>query len=465
MPRRSRKSRAGSKKKGAGLPVLNPNAAGIDIGAEFHMVAVPEGSDEHPVRRFRSFTTDLHALADWLAACGIETVAMESTGVYWIPLFELLEERAFEVVLVNAHHVKNVPGRKSDVSDCQWIQRLHSFGLLAASFRPADEIVSLRGYLRHRENLVRYAAAHIQHMQKALTQMNVQLHHVISNITGETGMAIMRDIVSGNHDPQALAKHRNFRCRASEETIAAALTGNYRPEHLFALKQALQLYDFYKKQIEECDAEIEGKLAHLTAHSSHDLQGLPPPRKPHPPRDNEPRFDARPLLYQLTGADLTQIDGIGPYTAMRLISEIGTDMSRWSNVKKFTAWTTLAPRNKITGGKVITSKTQSSANRVAYLLRGSVRSLIRTQTALGAHYRRLAARIGRPKAITATARKLAEHIYRALRYGTQYQDPGADYYDIQHRTRVLGNLSRRAKSLGYQLVPLRSSEPAHAAVS
>ena len=467
MASRLKRRKSTTRKRTTKFSVVHPNAAGIDIGAEFHMVAVPADRDEHPVRKFSSFTTDLHAIADWLADCGIDTVAMESTGVYWIPLFELLEERGFEVVLVNAHHVKNVPGRKTDVSDCQWLQRLHSCGLLGASFRPTDEIVALRGYLRHRENLVRYAAAHVQHMQKALTLMNVQLNHVISKIMSQTGLAIMRDIVDGNHDPQALAKHRNFRCQASEQTIAAALAGNYRPEHVFALRQALELHDFYQDKIKQCDIEIEAKLAELSARSSHDIEELPPPRATHKRKDNEPYFDARPRLFQLTGVDLTQIDGIGPYTAVRLISEIGTDMSRWANVKRFTAWTTLAPRHKITGGKVLSSKTQTSANRVAHLLRSCARSLIRSNTALGAHYRRLATRLGPPKAITATARKLAEHVYRSLKYGPQYRykDPGPHAYDLRYRARVVANLSRRARSLGFQVVPLEGDATTQPAVS
>ena len=330
------------------LKQINVNVAGIDCGSAEHFVAVPPERDPEPVRSFRSFTADLHRLADWLATCGVTSVAMESTGVYWIPLYEILEARGFEVLLVNARHVKNVPGRKSDVSDCEWLRELHTVGLLRGSFRPEAAITALRGYLRHRETLVQSAVSHIQRMQKALVQMNLQLHLVVSDITGVTGMRILRDIVAGQTDPHQLAKHRDHRCRASETEVAAALTGNYRPEHLFALKQNLELFDAFHLKLQSCDAAIESHLQ-LLAQRSTPSTPLPPPRTTSKPRVNEPRFELRPLLHQITGVDLSQIDAIGPYTALRLLAEIGSDMNRWPTEKHFTSWLTLAPNNRISG--------------------------------------------------------------------------------------------------------------------
>jgi transposase len=452
------KGRRTTRRRKAKLQCINPDVAGVDVGARFHLVAVPEDRDEQPVRRFESFTNDLYRLADWLQACGITSVAMESTGVYWIPLYDILEYRGFEVLLVNARHVKNVPGRKSDVQDCQWIQQLHSYGLLRGSFRPSEDILAVRSYLRHREVLVRYAASHVQHMQKALTQMNVQLHNVISDISGRTGMAIIRDIVDGIVDPRQLAQHRHGRCRASEEQIAEALTGHYRPEHVFSLKQALYLYDTYQAQIDECDQMIEAALDHLRKQGPKAGTPPPPPRRQEQRTGNQPTIELRSPLYEMTGGDLTQIDGIGSYTALRLVSEVGCDMSRWPDAGHFAGWACLVPRNKITGGKLISSRTQSSANRVGYLLRMAAQSAGRTQTALGAFYRRLSARIGKAKAITATARKIAEHVYRVLACGMHYKDPGADAYDQQQKTRVLKSIRRRAKNLGFQLVPIEASQ-------
>ncbi|MGQ0774949.1 MAG: IS110 family transposase, partial [Pseudonocardiales bacterium] len=394
------------------LERINPNAAGIDCGSDTHYVAVAPGRDATPVRAFHAFTADLHRLADWLTACGVTTAAMESTGVYWIPLFEILEARGIAVLLVNARHVKNVPGRKTDVVDCQWLQELHSVGLLRGSFRPTAAIAALRAYLRHRETLVQSASTHIQRMQKALIQMNLQLSIVISDITGVTGLRILRDIIAGQTDPHILAQHRDHRCQASEAEITAALTGHYRPEHLFVLQQNLALFDVYQAQLATCDAAIEGHILTLAAAAPAPRRPAPAPRTRKKPRNNEPRFDIRTPLHHLTGVDLTQIDAIGPYSALRLLSEIGTDMSRWPTEKHFTSWLTLAPRNKISGGRLLSSKTQPSANRAATILRMSAMNLGRTDTALGAFYRRLAYRVGKAKAITATARKLAILVYR-----------------------------------------------------
>jgi transposase len=444
-----------------------PNAAGIDCGAAMHYVAVPADRDPTPVRSFTTFTAALHGLADWLTACGVTTVAMESTGVYWIPLFELLEARGLDVVLVNARHVKNAPGRKSDVLDCQWLQELHSVGLLRGSFRPTAAIAALRAYLRHRDTLVQSAALHIQRMQKALVQMNLQLSVVLSDITGVTGLRIIRDILAGQTDPQVLARHRDVRCQASEADIVAALTGHYRPEHLFVLQQNLELFDIYRQQLTACDAAIQAHLATLTAQAPPPARPLPAPRTKTPPkaRDNAPRFDIRTPLHHLTGIDLTQIDTIGPYSALRLLAEIGTDMTRWPTEKHFTSWLTLAPHTKITGGRRLRAPTLPSANRAAVILRLAAMSLGRTDTALGAFYRRLAYRVGKAKAITATARKLAILVYRSLKHGLLYQDPGAAAYDAHHRRRVLHRLRQRAAHLGFALVCRDTGEILEGAVS
>src|SRR3989441_2086892 len=432
------------------LSTINPDAAGIDVGSTFHVVAVPGDRDDIPVRAFRTFSGDLHRLADWLEETGIKTVAMESTGVYWIPVFEILEARGFEVLLVNARDVKNVPGRKTDVNDAQWLQQLHQHGLLRGSFRPRDGVVRLRAYLRHRERMVDYAASHIQHMQKALMQMNVQLHHVVTDITGVTGMRIIRAIVSGNQRPEQLAEFRDVRCAASEATIRAALTGNYRAEHIFALRHALELYDVHQAKITECDFEIERVLHSLNATRAAPEAPLPPVR--HAKARNEPKFEVRPALYTLLGADLTQIHGFGPYTVLRLVSECGDDMRKWPTAKHFTSWLSLAPGNKISGGRLLSSKTRRSSNRAAALLRIAAVNIRKTQTPLGAFYRRLAARIGKAKAVTATARKLAILFYRALRFGMTYADPGASYSEERHRQRMIHNLHRRARGVGFSLV-------------
>lgn len=447
------------------LERLHPHAAGIDCGSAEHFVAVPPDRDATPVRSFATFTGDLHRLADWLAACRVTHVAMEATGVYWIPIFEILETRGFQVILVNARHVKNLPGRKSDVSDCEWLRDLHILGLLRGSFRPADGIVALRGYLRHRTTLIESAGALVQRMQKALVQMNVQLPLVVSDITGVTGLRILRDIVAGHRDPQQLAQHRDYRCHASAEEIVAALTGNYRAEHVFVLQQNLELFDTYQQQLAVCDAAVEAHLAQLAAITTPPVTALPPARRRQKPRENEPRFDVRTPLHRLTGVDLSQIDGIGPYNALRVLSEIGTDMTRWPTEKHFTSWLTLAPQNKVSGGRLLSSRTQPSANRAAAILRLAAMNLGRTQTALGAFYRRLAYRVGKAKAVTATARKLAILIYRTLNDALAYADPGAEAYDTQHRTHVLRRLRQRAENLGFGLIDLSTGELVEGAVS
>ncbi len=451
-----------SKRRGlspALLERIQPDAAGIDCGATSHYVAVPGDRDPQPVREFSTFTTDLDHLADWLVKCGIKTVAIESTGVYWIPVHEVLEERGLEVVLVNARHVHNVRGRKSDVKDCQWLQELHSVGLLRASFRPTAEIVALRAYVRHRQTLIEAAATCIQRMQKALTQMNLQLHHVLSDLTGMTGMAIVRDILAGVRDPHALAAHRDGRCKASQQQIAAALTGNYRAEHLFVLRQNFVAFEFHQRQIADCDAAIEAQLATLADTRQPTSSELPAARPRCKPSKNEPRLELRSPLHRITaGADLSQLDGIGPYGALQLIAEIGTDMSRWATEKHFTSWLTLAPNNKISGGRLLSSKTQPSANRAAAILRRAAMSLTRSATALGACYRRMAYRLGRAKAITATARKLAVLVYRVMRGDIIYRDPGATAYHQLHRARLINSLRRRATEFGLSLINLETGE-------
>ena len=446
------------------LARINPHAAGIDCGSAEHYVAVPADRSPSPVQSFKTFTADLLRLADWLAACEVTSVAMEATGVYWIPLYEILEARGIEVLLVNARHIKHVPGRKSDVADCEWIRDLHSVGLLRGSFRPTEDIVALRAYMRHRQSLVESAGTYIQRMQKALVQMNLQLPLIVSDITGVTGLKILRDIVAGHRDPQQLARHRDYRCRASPAEMVAALTGHYRPEHVFVLQQNLELFDACQIQLAACDRALEAQVQALTATRAHPATPLPAPRVHRRRVDNDPAFEIRTPLHHLTGGvDLTQIDGIGPYTALKLIAEIGTDMHRWATDKHFTSWLTLAPKNKVSGGRLLSSRTEPSANRAAMILRMAAMTLGRGPTALGAFYRRLAGRIGKPQAITATARKLAVLVYRALKGELVYRDPGADTYDRQQRSRVLRRLRHTATALGFDLVNRDTGEILHAA--
>jgi len=445
-----------SKPTPASLPLVNPKAAGLDIGARAIWACVPADRDPTPVRAFGTFTPDLESLADWLAQAGVTTVAMESTGVYWIPVFELLEARGLEVYLVNARHLKNVPGRKSDVQDCQWIQRLHSYGLLSASFRPEAEMVALRAYLRQRAMLLAYRAAHIQHMQKALQQMNVQLTQVLSDITGVTGLQIIRAIVAGERDPLVLAQLRDPRCKSSQDEIAKALTGHYQAEHLFALQQALGLYDFYTQQVEACDAVLESQYAALRPVWDEDdpPPSLGPDRKVNSHSKNAPNFDVRQKLYDVLGVDLTDVDGLDDSTAQVLLSEIGSDMSKWPTEKHFCSWLGLAPHNDITGGKVIRSRTLKVRNRAAQALRLAAQAVGRSDTALGAFYRRLRARIGHKQAVTATAHKLARIVYHMLKHRQAYHDLGREVYEQRQREHDLKALKRKAARLGLSLVPL-----------
>jgi len=428
--------------------LAHPNAAGIDVGSASHWVAVPVDRDDEPVREFKSFTADLNALADWLQACGVDTVAMESTGVYWIPLFELLELRGFTVYLVNARHVKNVSGRKSDVLDCQWLQQLMSFGLLSGAFRPKDEICALRAVVRQRDMLLDYQASHIQHMQKALTQMNVQLGNVISDVAGATGQAIIRAIVKGERDPQKLAALRDCRIKATEEEIAKSLHGNWREEHLFSLGQALGLFDAYQAKIEECDGQLEKMFQRLERH-----QGELAKSRRRSRARNAPRFDIRAAMFKLCGVDLTTINGIDVNTALQVIAEIGPDLSRFKSTKHFCSWLGLCPGTKISGGKVLSGKTKRIANRVSRALKLAASNLRASQSALGAYYRRLCGRMDRSKAIAAAAHKLARIIFALLTKGSTYVDQGQDAYEKRYKERVLCNLKRKAAQFGFELQP------------
>ncbi len=435
------------------LEHINRWAAGIDIGATSHFVAVPEGCSESTVREFKSFTPDLYALADWLKQCGVQTIAMESTGVYWIPVYEILEEKGFEVKLVDARQVKNVSGRKTDVLDCQWIQQLHTYGLLNGAFRPDDKVCELRSYVRQRSMLVKSASRYIQQMQKALTQMNLQLHHVITDITGDTGLKVIRAIIKGERNPAILAKNRDPRCKSSNDDIEAALTGNYRAEHLFALKQSLELYDYFQEQMKACDHEIEKNIAEFSTNilvANVPVEQLNPNKKR--VSKNSPDFNLGKELHRLSGVDLLAVPGINNVSAMQLLGEIGFDMTRWKNPKQFASWLGLCPGNKVSGGKSISGKTKPSNNRAAATLRMAASTLYRSQTSLGAYLRRLKSRIGPMKAITATAHKLAIIIYNMLRHGVEYVESGQAYYEEKYRDRMIKNLKRKATEFGLTLI-------------
>jgi transposase len=461
MPSSGKSSRGLQSKSPSSKPVrdlesltqINLNAAGLDIGASEIYVCVPAGRAEQSVRVFATFTADLQTLADWLKHCGVTTVAMESTGVYWIPIFQILEERGFEVYLVNAQYVKNVTGRKSDVLDCQWIQQLHTYGLLHASFRPDDQTCALRSLVRHREMLLRYRASHIQHIQKALEQMNLKLTNVLSDVTGVTGLRILREIIAGVHDPEQLAKHRDWRCGKNEAEIAKSLTGDYRREHLFALQQAVELYDIYTAKLQACDGEIEQRLAQFVPQVNLDDHPLPPPtRRPTTRPKNHPRNDLRPSLYQLAGVDLTQVDGLDVLTVQTILSEIGTDMSKWKTAKHFTSWLGLCPHNAKTGGRVVRSKTKPTDNRANLAFRQAAAALVHSKSALGNFYRRIRTKLGTPKAVVAAAHKLARIVYHMLKEQVPFAAVPPEQADAQYRERALRQLQRKAQQLGVKLL-------------
>ena len=434
------------------LRVVNPDAAGIDVHSDQHWVAVPPDRDPEPIRMFGAFTCDLEAIADWLARCHVATVVMESTGVYWIPLFELLERRGCRVLLIDPRQAQRASGRpKTDRYDCQWLQRLHAYGLLAGAFRPDDQVCVLRSFLRQRQMLITYAGQHIQHMQKALEQMNVKLAEVVSDITGKTGMRILTAILGGQRDPQHLATFRDRHCKHDAATIAKALQGNWRQDHLFALQQAMELYEFYHAKLAACDQQIE---AHLGTFADQ-RDGLPLPTKPRQRarKANEPHFDARSLLHRMSGVDLTAIEGIDGTTALTILSEIGPDLSRFPSIKHFCSWLGLCPQHKISAGKIKSRHVRPGANRVAQALRLAARSLHHAKTALGGFFRRMKSRMGTAQAITATAHKLARLVYTLLTHGTDYVQQGLQEYEARYRDREVRNVARKARELGFELVP------------
>jgi transposase len=444
----------------AAPPIVNPHAAGIDIGATLIYVCVPLDRDPEPIRHFATFTEELHTLASWLERCGVTSVAMEATGVYWIPLYQILEARGLEVCLVNARHVKHVPGRKSDVQDCQWLQYLHSVGLLRASFRPPEAVCAVRSLLRHRETLVQFAATHVQHMQKALNQMNLQLHHVLSDLTGVTGLAILDAILAGERDPQRLAAHRDPRVKAAPETIAKALVGDYRVEHLFPLRQALESYRHYQRLIGECDAQIATLLAGFASTIDPGAPPLPPARAK--VQRHAPQFDLRGELYRILGVDLTAVPGLAT-SPLTLFAELGPHLAKFPSAKAFASWLSLCPDNRISGGKVLSVKTRHVINRVANVLRLAAQSLQRSDSALGAYYRRMRARLGAPKAITATAHKLARILYHLLTTREPYEETRVAAAEANYQRRSESRLRAHARALGFQLVPLvpEATEPSH----
>ena len=428
-----------------------PHAAGIDVGASSHWVAVPKHLAEESVREFGAMTDDLNALADWLLACSVDTVALESTGVYWIPIYEVLEQRGLKVWLVDARQMKYVPGRKSDVQDCQWLQRLMSLGLLRAAWRPSDEVCVVRAVVRQRDVLLTEQGTWVQRMQKALVQMNIQLTEVLSDVMGMTGQAIIRDIVAGERDPLVLARHHNHRIKASKDEVTKALTGNWRDEHLFLLKQSLAIFDDLAKRVQECDAKIEALLAPLQRHTVQ-LKASPKGKS-----KNNPAFDVRQAMANWAGVDLTRIDGLGVSAVMKLLSEIGTDLSRFANVKHFCSWLGLCPGTKVSGGKVLSAGTKRSANRARQALKMAAMSLSRSDSALGAFYRRLCSRMDKPRANTAVAHKLSRMVYYMLTRGEEYVDQGRERYEEQQRQRSISALKRRAAALGFQVAPVAAA--------
>jgi transposase len=448
------------------MTVLNENAAGIDVHSDMHMVCVPADrvtATESPgsnlpanVRRFGANSCDLIAIAEWLRECGVTTVAMESTGVYWIPLFELLEARGFEVWLVEPGQLSHCGARpKTDVLDVQWLQRLHSYGLLRPSFRPPDSIAALRGYHRQRQMQIRYAAGHTQHMQKALEQMNVKLTEVVSDITGMTGQRIITAILAGERRPVVLAALRDPKCKNDTDTIAKALEGTWRPEHLFALQQAYELYRFHHQHIVQCDAMIEAELAKLPDRAADKPFQAKRPRCGRKP--NDLNFDAGGPLFKALGVDLTQIEGIDVGTALVILSEIGVDVSRFPTEKNFASWLGLCPGQHESNKTKHKRSPRKGKNRVAIALRMAAQALGRTQSPLALFYRRIKSRIGAKGAITATAHKLACLVYRMLKYGTEYVKQSMEEYEGNVRRQMEQNLQRKAAALGYQLVPKAAS--------
>jgi transposase len=445
------------------LTIRHPDAAGIEVHSDMHMVCVPAhgalpttpsqpGGLPDNVRRFGANSCDLAAIADWLQACGVRTVAMESTGVYWIPLFELLESRGFDVWLVEPGQLSRCGARpKTDVLDVQWIQRLHAYGLLQASFRPPASVLALRAYHRQRQMQVRYAAGHTQHMQKALEQMNVKLTEVVSDITGLTGRRIIEAILEGERDPHALARLRDPKCKHSALTIARALEGTWRPEHLFELRQAYELYRFHHQQIAECDEMIRAELAKLPSRAGDESLPAKPRRCGRKPNDLS--FDACGPLFQALGVDLTEIDGIDVGTALVILAELGVDVGRFPTEKHFASWLGVCPRQHESNRTKKKRGPRKGKNRVAIALRMAAQAVGRTASPLGVFYRRIKSRLGGKGAVTATAHKLACLVYRMLKYGKAYVRQSIEEYERKVRQQMERSLQRRAAALGYELVP------------
>jgi transposase len=441
------------------LEVVHPHAAAIDVGSTEHYVSVRDDADPEPVQRFGCFTPELERMAQWLKQCRVTTVALESTGVYWIPVFRVLEAHGLEVVLVNPRHVKHVPGRKSDVADCQWLQQLHTFGLLRGAFVPPQEVAAMRTYARHRAGLVQRAAEEIQHMQKALTQMNLQLHTVLSDIAGLSGMKIIRAILAGERDPVALAQLAHPQVKSSRQAIAQALSGHYTEDHLFVLKQAVESFDFLHSKIQDCDEQLHRYVSRFESKATPEALAKTSERPNPKRRKNQPHFDLRTELHRLTGVDLTRIDSIDTLSAFAVVSEIGFDVSAFPTEGHFVSWIgSICPNNTITGGKVIRRGTKRVHNRVANALRIAAQSLWHSKSYLGAYFRRMRARHGPAKAITILAHKLARLIYRMLKYGQEYVDKGEQYLEKQHHERSVKSLIRHAKELGYTLVDPATGE-------
>jgi transposase len=455
------------------MPVINPHAAGIDVGATEHWVCVPVDSvpeGESPIRSFGAFSQDLDQLVEWLQRCGVQTVAMESTGVYWVALAEKIEAAGIKVVLVNARHLRQVPGRKTDVKDCQWLQQLHSYGLLNGSFRPEAEIRRLRTLVRHRHNLVEQKANQIQLMHRPLQEMNILLHHVVSDLDGQTGFRIVDAILGGQRDPEELVKLRDPHITCStEEEMKAALKGNWRAEQLLVLRQAREAYRFFETQMEECDRAIEEQLKAIATAPPLPQQEEPAPvllaqnlsepkkKRKRKAGGNEPTKDLMPELIRICGIDLSQIGGLNMLGILILISEMGVDMSRWRNEKAFSSWLGLAPGNKISGGRVLSSKTPYVVNRIATLLRTLAPTVGRSDTWLGSFHRRMKARLGPSGATTATARKLACIIYHLLKHKEPYVDVNRILYEGKVRHQRVGRLRKQAQELGFEIVELQKT--------
>ena len=440
----------------AGMSQVNENAAGVDIGAEEIVVCVAGDETTQIVKAFGNYTVDLQNIGEWLQEHHVKTVAMESTGVYWIPLFEELERQGFECLLISSRSLRRVAGRKSDIEDAQWIQTLHSYGLLESSFRPQGELVALRTLLRHRSQLVEHRSPHIQHMQKALLQMNVQLSQAVSDITGVTGQAIIRAILAGGRDPQMLASMREPGCKKSAEEIGKALTGTWREEHLFILKQSLELYDFYTQQVEACDAEMD-RLYALTRPDWEDGELKPlPPKKRNSHSKNAPKNTEkiRQHLKRISGVDLSVVDGFGVSLAQTVIMEVGTDMSKFPDEKHFCSWLGLAPKHEISGGKVLKNKTLKTKNRAGQALRMAAQSVKQADCVFGVLYRRLKARLGPAQATVATAHALARVVYRMLKYKVEYEPLSVNEYQKHYEEQQIKYMKKKAAKFGFQLIPV-----------